>query len=345
MDSEFGQDHSNNSDKDVNDTGDNDDDVDDDDADDCDDEDDVDDDNDNDLDHLITASRLANGKRTTKRHPSTIDKQRAHIAELRSRNAYATLSAPVSYSPPALATTTPTSTSILSAMQSPNVNSPAIAAQTSVHSEKCPHCPFETDRTETLSAHMQHHRCVVSASPDRQHRCEHCDYAASDARTLRRHVRLHFAGFEADVDDADDQPGAEESADEENSTTKCTRRLRSARSMVKYFTSYDGLVLSSNSSSSCSSSNNSAGDKSSASSSTGRTRQRTASTAQSRNLREAVGGDAGASGEIIIFPVPLAASHCNVNGTANGKEENSSDKENNNCRIIVDIRTGEVLSA
>lgn len=172
--------------------------------------------------------------------------------------------------------------------------------------ERCPHCPYKANTSEKLQNHMQYHVCVSSV--ENLVNCDHCDYSVADDRALRDHIRLHFDDGTTDDDDGDSE------LDQQPSTV--TTRSRSAK--VTFFTRYDNLVLSTS---------GSAGTSTGPGTSKNNNNHHKHNNLNIHNLND----------ECILFPLKQIAHQ-----TAESLSESaSSDKEN---KIIVDIRTGEVLS-
>lgn len=258
---------------------------------------------------------------------TTINQQIAHIRQLRLDNAFASAHA-VASEFPAHASESKTSDDedqygatdeMLCTVQMALPESP-------VPTEKCPHCPFETGQPDRLTEHMQYHRCVSSVQLSVN--CDHCDYSVADERTLRRHVRLHFNG-------GGDANGSESSA---------RPRRRRGAAVVRYFTRYEGLVLSSTTTKS------------------NRLQQSRFKRKHARGEEDANVAELDADVEpeeeektdeatvrqeddtIVIFPLVNSGAPSSWRGRKSIESiaSGSSDKEN---KIIVDIRTGEVVGA
>lgn len=135
--------------------------------------------------------------------------------------------------------------------------------------------------------------------------CDHCDYSVADDRALRDHVRLHF----------DDGTTDDDEASNDSSPKPVTTRSRSSR--ATFYTRFDKFVLST----------------SKPSSSAGSAEPSTSKNSNNNNSKKQNNFN---DERIILFPLkPNAQSEESLSESA------SSDKEN---KIIVDIRTGEVLS-
>lgn len=56
--------------------------------------------------------------------------------------------------------------------------------------EKCPHCPFTTNKSDVLKEHMMCHICVSGRV--NLANCNFCDYSIADETLLPEHSRIHF---------------------------------------------------------------------------------------------------------------------------------------------------------
>lgn len=56
--------------------------------------------------------------------------------------------------------------------------------------EKCPHCPFTTNKSELLKEHMMCHIC--ESGRVNLANCSFCDYSIADETLLPEHSRIHF---------------------------------------------------------------------------------------------------------------------------------------------------------
>lgn len=72
----------------------------------------------------------------------------------------------------------------------PTPQTATAAAAMKPRDEKCPHCPFCTQKPEILKDHMQFHISV--SGNENQVNCDHCDYSVSDETVLKDHIKLHF---------------------------------------------------------------------------------------------------------------------------------------------------------
>lgn len=279
---------------------------------------------------------------------ATARQQLAHIQRLRAANEYATNHASIA--------------EFRTLDDMPPADAAAVAAATTTvdrsapdaASEKCPHCPFATGQPDRLKEHMQHHRCVApppaengdggaSAATARLLHCDHCDFSAPDERVVRRHVRLHFSGG------GGGDRGAVSISNGHNDAEQGGRHHRRRRSdRVRYYTRYEGLVLSA---------------RTRLSAAQRLQRQRSRLNRRTTDDRLVDDGDDdedddGDGEEQIIYPLngggggegdgnrvgdsAAAAAACRGRKSVESAASNaSSDKEN---KIIVDIVTGEVLA-
>lgn len=70
-----------------------------------------------------------------------------------------------------------------------NPNDPS-DVQLILKDEKCPHCPFVTNKMDVLKDHLQCHTCVSGRV--NLVNCDHCDYSIADETMLKEHVKIHF---------------------------------------------------------------------------------------------------------------------------------------------------------
>lgn len=56
--------------------------------------------------------------------------------------------------------------------------------------EKCPHCPFTTNKSDVLKEHMMCHICVSGRV--NLANCNYCDFSIADETLLPDHSRIHF---------------------------------------------------------------------------------------------------------------------------------------------------------
>lgn len=260
-----------------------------------------------------------------------VNQQLAHIQQMRLDNTFASAHAPIGeHSAPQI------EVNLISDGDDNEVQSPLLPPPPA---EKCPHCPFETGQPDRLTEHMQYHRCVSAVQLAGN--CAHCDYSVADERTLRRHVRLHFSGG-----DEDDMVATM------SSPSPRRRRGRRGTAAVRYFTRYEGLVLSSTTTRT-KRTNALLPPPPARRRSVGRCkRRRMQAGVETELVDEVEEEEADADGiderleedTVVIFPVINGggSAACRDRKSVESVASGGSDKEN---KIIVDIRTGEVVEA
>lgn len=77
--------------------------------------------------------------------------------------------------------------------------------------ERCPHCPFETDRSDILKEHLLCHMCV--SGQVNLANCDFCDFSIADESLLAEHTNIHF------------------------------KMIKNKQKSVAFYTSYDGLEI------------------------------------------------------------------------------------------------------
>lgn len=65
-----------------------------------------------------------------------------------------------------------------------------LSPDASVKEEKCPHCPFTTNKSDILKEHMQYHICV--SGHVNLVNCDFCDFSIADESMLAEHSKIHF---------------------------------------------------------------------------------------------------------------------------------------------------------
>lgn len=263
-----------------------------------------------------------------------INQQLAHIQQMRRDNTFASAHALITeHAAP------PVEVNLISDADDNDVQSPPLLSSLPPPpAEKCPHCPFETGQPDRLTEHMQYHRCVSAVQLAGN--CAHCDYSVADERTLRRHVRLHFGGGD------DDDPVAMSPS----SPSPRRRRARRGAAAVRYFTRYEGLVLSSTTARTRGAPLPPAAARRRSDGRCKRRRVQTGAEADQSNDVQDEETDADEIDErreediVVIFPVINGGGSASCHGrkSVESVASGGSDKEN---KIIVDIRTGEVVEA